>query len=566
MQTSHSLSRIEWITNIWTQRFSSTLSIIGSSAIIMMLVFQKGRSRLDQMQNRLILGMSIMDVLNSLALSVSTAASPKKLSSYIYGALGNQTTCSIQAFFITLGLSVPCYTCMLCLYYLGVIKYNMTDEALEQYERLMHITSISIPLFVSIFALSFDLFHPRTSRGCWLGDRCTFVDVKEEEECQATPESLLQTVRIILLTYLVIIFVVIVYSMGSIYFFVRKRTLAMTKYESFGRGNSVTGNKESKGVQEETYIQAMMYIMAYLCTFIAPFLNFWLGDGFAAQLFSRLFYPLQGFWNFITFIRPRYVLIREKHGHESRVWILKAVIFGMDPKTEKASLERAKQIKKEKRAESMNVKNISRLDMLRRSRPDMSNDPVKQPNDRLGSSNDEIECGRTIVGEEHKKLSSTPISNTTGQVSPSDDTTTVHRTVSRLHDESQPTTSSSHDIESQQEEQLQLVPITTFSSLIAGDVLASAGSASRMAPRRQTIVLLSSDSTTFSTSSQHGGGGRRATRRSSLPTILSSPTITPTWMNMTSSNNDEDGRQIEVMMDDDEEENVTGICKTFNIK
>ena len=61
-------TKTQWNLVIWVQRFSSLLSIAGSSLILIMLLFQKGRARLAHMQNRLILGMTVMDIVNSIAL------------------------------------------------------------------------------------------------------------------------------------------------------------------------------------------------------------------------------------------------------------------------------------------------------------------------------------------------------------------------------------------------------------------------------------------------------------------------------------------------------------------
>ena len=102
--------------------------------------------------------MSIMDMLNSLSLLVSTATSPKESSSHIYGAKGNQATCTIQSLFMIMGFSVPFYNAFLTLYYMGVIKYNMSDDTLAKYELPAYLISILWPLIVRIFAISVNLF------------------------------------------------------------------------------------------------------------------------------------------------------------------------------------------------------------------------------------------------------------------------------------------------------------------------------------------------------------------------------------------------------------------------
>ena len=92
---------ISWITGI-----SGSFSVIGSSLIITMIL-KGGKERLGRTHNRLLLGMSFIDVFNSVALSLSTIPAPANTS--ISTAFGNTYTCITQGFFIALGLAVPLY-------------------------------------------------------------------------------------------------------------------------------------------------------------------------------------------------------------------------------------------------------------------------------------------------------------------------------------------------------------------------------------------------------------------------------------------------------------------------
>ena len=80
---------------------TGTLSIIGSSLIIYMsLRSLRKNSRLtksSKMYYRLLLGMSAMDILQSTAQAFSSLPMPKETKN-VYGAIGNETTCVVQAF------------------------------------------------------------------------------------------------------------------------------------------------------------------------------------------------------------------------------------------------------------------------------------------------------------------------------------------------------------------------------------------------------------------------------------------------------------------------------------
>lgn len=125
-------------------------------AIILMI--SRGRAGLARLQNRLLVCMSFFDILGSLAYAASTAPIPRG-SSCAYGAIGNKASCTAQGILLQLGLIVPCYNAILCVYYLAVIKYNVSDEVLAKYEPLMHFTSIAPSVIIIIIASLKDYFN-----------------------------------------------------------------------------------------------------------------------------------------------------------------------------------------------------------------------------------------------------------------------------------------------------------------------------------------------------------------------------------------------------------------------
>ena len=122
------------------------------------MICRGGKERLKKIHNRLLMGMSFMDILNSVALGLFSTPFPKELSGIIYGASGTKATCTAQGFFITLGFSVPLYNCCLCLYYLAVIKYDKKEDELQKYEKYMHAIPIFIALSLAVSGLWLDLY------------------------------------------------------------------------------------------------------------------------------------------------------------------------------------------------------------------------------------------------------------------------------------------------------------------------------------------------------------------------------------------------------------------------
>ena len=131
---------------------SSILSILGSSAIVYMILFNS-KKKLGRPKNRLMLMMSFFDILASLALAISRLAMPSDIG--VRGAVGNSFTCTAQGICVWLGFAVPFYNSSLNLFYLLSIKYSMNhDDFSKKIEPFLHLISISIPVsFATIFAV-----------------------------------------------------------------------------------------------------------------------------------------------------------------------------------------------------------------------------------------------------------------------------------------------------------------------------------------------------------------------------------------------------------------------------
>lgn len=286
-----SYSKAEWIAISWTPRLSGLLSIIGSSLIIL-IIFRGGKERLARIHNRFLLGMSFADILGSLAWLPNTAFMPSEISDYVYGAIGNNATCTVQAAFITIGFSLQLYNGMLCLYYLAVIKHNVRDEVLAKYEPYMHCFALFPTLIIVIFGVSFDIFHPTRKGICWIANGCVYMD---PSTCQPRPKLLIKLLNYISISFLGIAFILITFSMGSIYLSVREQAKKMRRYQSFSRRDSMNGGEDNKGASDETFVQACLYVGAYLACFLWAIIVVVIDTKLhiALMLLCNFFIPLQ---------------------------------------------------------------------------------------------------------------------------------------------------------------------------------------------------------------------------------------------------------------------------------
>lgn len=84
--------------------FSGSLSLFGSSWIIVEVATTKAKRH--SVYNRLLLGMSIVDVSTSIAYMFTTIPIPAGTDEVLW-AYGNTHTCTAQGFFIQLGIVPP---------------------------------------------------------------------------------------------------------------------------------------------------------------------------------------------------------------------------------------------------------------------------------------------------------------------------------------------------------------------------------------------------------------------------------------------------------------------------
>lgn len=343
-----------WIAFSWLSRFSGCLSVIGSSLIIFIIV-RGGKEKLSRIHNRLLVCMCSVDIINSINLALTVTMNPSRLHPHMYGASGNNTTCRIQGFLLTVGFAVPMYLSVLCLYFMAIIRYDTKEEVLQKIEPYAHGIAVLIPLATAIYGVSFDLFHPTFAGYCFGGDGCYTTADLNNAECEPRPLILINILDWMFYFLASLVFIVIACSMTLTWLAVRNQTSQMRRYD-FRRGSmmpqspqshqrlsiyalrrSVTSLRQSftldntthnttpdggadvrRGQQkdDETFSQAILYVLAYVFSYGFPIAY---NIHYATEslpspvlcLLTAFFYPLQGFWNFCIYVRPKYFLVKK---------------------------------------------------------------------------------------------------------------------------------------------------------------------------------------------------------------------------------------------------------------
>ena len=146
---------------------TGSISLIGSSTISVMIL--KSPDKLSTPFRRLIFGLSVADVIQSLAMVLGPFSLPKDMDGVLWSN-GNRTTCDIQGFALHVGFAgVPMYMLSLSVYYLCAVKYNRSDKHFSRkIEPWLHIVSIAWTLAGGIACLLSGSFNiMRSGNICW---------------------------------------------------------------------------------------------------------------------------------------------------------------------------------------------------------------------------------------------------------------------------------------------------------------------------------------------------------------------------------------------------------------
>jgi hypothetical protein len=117
--------------------------------------------------HRLLCAMSLYGSLESLSNFASTWPMPRGTPG-VYGAMGTQTTCTLQGYLESFSMCAPMYNACLSFYYLLVIKYGWSEEALRRtVEPCMHFGIFAFTFGSATYTLTTDLYNP-ANLWCWI--------------------------------------------------------------------------------------------------------------------------------------------------------------------------------------------------------------------------------------------------------------------------------------------------------------------------------------------------------------------------------------------------------------
>ena len=310
----------QWLAFIWMKRCSAILSILGSSTVLYMILSDRKR-KLSQSHNRLITAMSCIDILSSIAHAFATAPLPREYP-FSYGASGTRGTCNAQGFFAQLSMAAPTYNAMLSIYYVLVVKYQINRKSIaRKIEPFMHAVAILYPLSTAIAGLSIGLFN---SNGftCYI-HQYPFNCEGRGIDCTRGNDASKYRLYFVGVE-LVFIFIVNVICMIILIAFIQKRERARTKYIFRGSSPSSHKSEQSKNATRQALLFIGAFVITYVWGFVSAANHAAKGSAnFTVLILGGFFVPLQGFFNFIVYLRPRYNSLRKANSSKSFLWLLK---------------------------------------------------------------------------------------------------------------------------------------------------------------------------------------------------------------------------------------------------
>lgn len=167
----------QWRAVAFIPRVTGLLSFIGSSLIIK-VIMSSWKTKLKTPYHRILLCMSIMDVISSTGHLLSTSPIPSD-SVYVYGAAGNVYTCTIQGVILTLGFAVPLYNLSLSFHYLlSTINQCMKSKL----EPIYHFVSLGFPFSMAVIGIINENFN-NVGSICFLNAYPTGCEKNPKVEC-----------------------------------------------------------------------------------------------------------------------------------------------------------------------------------------------------------------------------------------------------------------------------------------------------------------------------------------------------------------------------------------------
>ena len=210
---------------------------------------------------------------------------------------------------------MPLYDSWLNIYFILTIRHKISSERFLKYEHAMHVIAILLPLYLVVTSTINSFFKLR-------GTLCS-----PQGKVEFWAYSLIFSAC----------FLICIVSMLCICLAVLSQASKTRRYSTFNT-NADTSIREGRfeKYKRKTIKQACLYTLAFFLTYSTPVINglYTKGNGGdvpdSLKLATAILYPLQGFWNFMFYIRPGVQRVMKSNPEKSCLGAIGDVLLRRD--------------------------------------------------------------------------------------------------------------------------------------------------------------------------------------------------------------------------------------------
>jgi len=320
-----------------TPKFTGGISVLSSLALVYIILRNPRKKNKNKSYHRIILGISICDVLASTAWFFSTWPKPQGTDG-VYGAIGTEATCSLQGFFAQFSISTIFYNGVLSIYYLLILDQKWSKKRFYKIEPFLHIIALAWGIITSIAGVALELFNP-SGWSCWISRQPSDC-ISSLKGGQAEPNCYRGNnaeyyVWIFFYAPLWIIIISITFCMTRVYWTVsqeeKQYIASITEGQVHVEFNEVEDELKTKKNSRRLANRAGLYVGAFYLTWIMPTILEIISlssSKIAPTLIflAALLIPTQGFFNLVIYTLPTFAKFRKQDYLQNKrlvvVWLL----------------------------------------------------------------------------------------------------------------------------------------------------------------------------------------------------------------------------------------------------
>ena len=294
-----------------TPKITGFLSLLGSCYIIHDCLVRTPRER-RHTYHRLLVGLSVADIIMTSGLFLSTWPMPADTQNVAF-AVGNVHTCAAVGFLETAGTIAVLYNASLSVYYVLRIKAGWTPSQIKRVEPYIHGVPIVFGFSTMIAGISLKLFnaglwdcwiypHPHGCLESWRNNGTT--------DCvRGDNASLYQWVFDVIPKWLSIL--VVTWNMVRIHQSVWRKEQASQRF-------SMRNTHLAKQLARQSYLYVGALYLTYIPVVMTRMTEVLTGSVYYGMIVTiSITIPLQGFWNLMVFLRPRYLQSIQRRQQDS---------------------------------------------------------------------------------------------------------------------------------------------------------------------------------------------------------------------------------------------------------